>query len=88
MILRDIQNQEEFDCFNDLMVINRIVPKLPTECLREMIRLLKPIIDESLTTPQPPINLTPLFQLLATSPVRDPLLTDFLTCSGFTQCQA
>lgn len=61
LLLRDLQNAEEVDSFNDLLIINRIVPKLPPDCLRDMIRLLRPIIDESLETPSKIMNLTPLF---------------------------
>jgi len=60
LLMREIQNEEEVDFFNDLIVINRIVPKLPPECLRSLIRLLKPILDDSLTTPKD-INLHPVF---------------------------
>lgn len=85
LLMREIQNEEEVDYFNDLLIINRIVPKLPTDCLRNMIRLLKPILDETITTPQH-INLTPVYKLLCTAKVHDPLLTDFLTSSGYTPC--
>ena len=85
LLMREIQNEEEVDYFNDLLIINRIVPKLPTDCLRNLIRLLKPIFDETITTPQH-INLTPIYQLLCTAKIHDPLLTDFLTSSGYTPC--
>lgn len=61
LILRQLKKAEEFESFNDLLIINRIVPKLPAESLREMICLLKPIIDETHITPQRTISLTPLF---------------------------
>lgn len=87
MLMREIENEEEVDFFNDLLVINRIVPKLPPDCLRQLIRLLKPVLDDSLTTPHN-INLRPLFELLATVKLGDPLLKDFLTSSGYTPCSA
>jgi len=70
------------------LIINRIVPKLPSDCLRDMIRLLRPITDETLETPSKNMNLTPLFRLLANTPVHDPLLNDFLSSSGYQPCQA
>ena len=87
LLMRDIQNEEEVDYFNDLLIINRIVPKLPADCLRSMIRLLKPYLDDSNTTPKT-ISLTPVYLLLAESKVNDPLLSDFLTSSGYTLCRA
>ena len=87
LLMREIQNEEEVDYFNDLLIINRIVPKLPLDCLRNLIRLLKPILDETITTPQH-INLTPIYQLLCTAKIQDPLLADFLTSSGYTPCLA
>ena len=85
LIMREINNEEELDCFNDLLIINRIVPKLPPDCLRSMICLLKPIIDDTITTPHD-ISITPLLKLLSTVKIHDPLLKDFLTSSGYASC--
>jgi hypothetical protein len=87
LLLRGLQNVEEVDCFNDLLIINRIVPKLPSACLRDMIRLLRPITDETLETPSN-MNLAPLFLLLSNTPIKDPLLDDFLSSSGYQPCRA
>ena len=82
MIMREQQEAESFECFNDLLIINRIVPKLPCESLREMIRFLKPTFDEPCPTPED-INLLPIYRILAEAPVHDNLLHDFLTSSGY-----
>lgn len=87
MILRGLQNAEEFECFNDLLIISRIVPKLPSATLREMICLLRPLLDDKHDTPQKNINLEPVFELLAKAPVHDALLSDFLTSSGYQPCR-
>lgn len=86
MILRELEKEEEFESFNDLLIVNRIVPKLPSQSLKEMIRLLRPILDENLETPQKSINLGPVFRLLANAPVHDALLSDFLSSSGYQPC--
>ena len=44
LILRGME-EREVDTFNDLLVIHRIVPKLPSETLKTMIRLLRPFND-------------------------------------------
>lgn len=87
LILRGLQNGEEFECFNDLLIISRIVPKLPPDTLREMICLLRPFTDDKHNTPQKNINLEPMLQLLAKAPVHDALLSDFLTSSGYQPCR-
>jgi hypothetical protein len=37
--------QRGIGCFNDLLVINRIVPKLPSKSLMRMLSCLKPYHD-------------------------------------------
>jgi hypothetical protein len=44
-IKRDLTNNEECESFNDLLIINRIVPKLPSESLMRLLQYLKPYHD-------------------------------------------
>jgi|JI6StandDraft_1071083.scaffolds.fasta_scaffold276948_2 hypothetical protein len=86
MILRGLEKEEEFENFNDLLIVSRIVPKLPCQSLREMICLLGSLLDESPETHQKSMNLEPVLRLLANAPVHDALLSDFLSSSGYQPC--
>jgi hypothetical protein len=87
LIKKELGNGEDWEAFNDLLIISRIVPKLPPDCLRQMICLLKPILDLKIKTPPLALNLEPLYRLLALAPIKDPLLSDFLTSSGYLPCK-
>ena len=84
LIRRELGKAPACEDFNDLLIISHIVPKLPHECLTQMICFLRPILDLSIKTPQSPISLAPLIGILARAPVQDPLLSDFLAVSGHT----
>lgn len=86
MMMRELEKEEEFESFNDLLILSQIVPKLPCQSLRDMICLLRHLLDENLETPQKSINLDPVFRLLASAPVHDALLSDFLSSSGYQPC--
>lgn len=57
LIKREFGNGADWETFNDLLIIIRIVPKLPPHTLRQMICLLKPILDLKIKTPLLAINL-------------------------------
>lgn len=57
LIKRELGNGEDWEAFNDLLIISRIVPKLPPDSLRQMICLLKPILDLKIKTPPLAMNL-------------------------------
>jgi hypothetical protein len=82
LIRRDLTNNEECECFNDLLIINRIVPKLPSESLMRMLHYLKPYHDLTQTR-KSDINIKPLLAILAEAKVKDSLLDDFLASSGY-----
>lgn len=65
IIRRQLTQIEECEAFNDLLIIGRIVPKLPAETLLQLLLLLKPLPDLIHKTPQAVINLSPLFPILA-----------------------
>ena len=81
--IRELLDGDCHEAFNDLMILARIVPKLPTPTLTRLLLHLKPLPDVILQTPQVGISLTPLFAILADAPINDPLLNDFLCSSGY-----
>jgi len=84
-IRRGLNNEEEHESFNDLLIIARIVPKLPSPCLLQMLLCLKPLLDIP-QTPHSTINLQPIYDLLSATPVDDLLLHDYLASSMHTYC--
>lgn len=84
-IRRGLNNEEEHESFNDLLIIARIVPKLPSPCLLQMLLCLKPLLDIP-QTPHSTINLKPIYDLLSATPVDDLLLHDYLASSMHTYC--
>jgi len=86
LIRRELAACEEFESFNDLLIIGRIVPKLPADCLCQMMLQLKPMLDLSQKTRSSSINLTAVYTILAHAPVEDRLLHDFLSSSGYGHC--
>ena len=77
--------EDAYEAFNDLLIIGRIVPKLPAATLLPMLQQLKPLPDVIQTTPQAAISLSPLLPILAAAPVQDTLLDDYLSSSGYSR---
>lgn len=82
-IKHSLSRHNEFDLFNDLLIISRIVPTLPQDTLLDMLRILPPLLDYITQTHTPHSDsLMPLMRVLAKAQVDDLLLSDFLSISG------
>ena len=82
MIKRNLSTGKDFELYNDFLIINQIVPKLPQITLVEMLLALRPIHDKlNKTSHQPHIIIRPILDVLASAQVNDDLLNDFLHSS-------
>ena len=70
--------------FNDLLIIQHIVPHLQKETLRGLLREIKSLEKSFFDSSQDPTSLGKILELLSQSEDDDPLLRDFLQCTSYS----
>ena len=58
------------ELYNDFLIMDQIIPKLPKNTLLELLQVLKPLNDFMNITPiLPPMTIYPLLEILAKAPI-------------------
>lgn len=66
IIKRTLSRNQDFELYNDFLIISEIVPKLPEQTLVEILTALKPFNDKFNKTPlnPPSLSIRPLLIIL------------------------